>query len=92
MFLTSGVYDNEIANDWMTSDREVASTLDEFVTSWHIDDGMSTGMFISWVTKYDHTIHNDMIIYMKYNYHFCLCFRCSRKQALSCEAKSKYYF
>ena len=34
-----GVYDNEVANDWMTSDREVASTLDQFVTSWHIDDG-----------------------------------------------------
>jgi hypothetical protein len=35
-----GVYDNEIANDWMTADREVASTLDAFVTSWHIDDGV----------------------------------------------------
>ena len=34
-----GVYDNEVANDWMTSDREVASTLDQFVSSWHIEDG-----------------------------------------------------
>merc|ERR1712018_1103039 len=30
-----------MGNDWMTSDREVASTLDQFVTSWHIDDGVS---------------------------------------------------
>ena len=33
------MYDNEVANDWMTSDREVASTLDQFVSSWHIEDG-----------------------------------------------------
>jgi hypothetical protein len=28
-----------MANDWMTSDRVVAASLDEFVTSWHVDDG-----------------------------------------------------
>ena len=44
-----GVYDNEVANDWMTSDREVASTLDQFVTSWHIDDGKFNLRLYFWV-------------------------------------------
>ena len=54
-----GVYDNEVANDWMTSDREVASTLDQFVTSWHIDDGNFN------LRLYQLTFENDEYRYNK---------------------------
>merc|ERR1739848_901181 len=31
-----GVYDNEPSNDWMTSEREIVQTLEEFVNSWSV--------------------------------------------------------
>jgi len=32
-----GIYDNEPSNDWMTSERMVVSTLEDFVNSWSMD-------------------------------------------------------
>merc|ERR1719468_435885 len=31
-----GIYDNEPSNDWMTSERQIVSTLEAFVTSWSV--------------------------------------------------------
>merc|ERR1712012_1335821 len=31
-----GIYDNEPSNDWMTSEREIVQTLEEFVNSWSV--------------------------------------------------------
>merc|ERR1712045_898829 len=34
-----GVYDNEPSNDWMNPEREVISSLEDFVKSWTMDKG-----------------------------------------------------
>jgi len=31
-----GIYDNEPSNDWMTSDRQIVETLEDFVNSWSV--------------------------------------------------------
>merc|ERR1712117_933650 len=31
-----GIYDNEPSNDWMTSDREIVTSLEDFVNSWSV--------------------------------------------------------
>merc|ERR1719189_1437835 len=31
-----GIYDNEPSNDWMTSDREIVHSLEDFVNSWSV--------------------------------------------------------
>lgn len=33
-----GIYDNEPSNDWMTSERKIASNLEDFVSSWSVSD------------------------------------------------------
>ena len=34
-----GIYDNEPSNDWMNPEREVISSLEDFVKSWTMDKG-----------------------------------------------------
>jgi len=31
-----GIYDNEPSNDWMTSDRQIVNSLEDFVNSWSV--------------------------------------------------------
>merc|ERR1712079_201276 len=31
-----GIYDNEPSNDWMTSDRQIVTSLEDFVNSWSV--------------------------------------------------------